>query len=102
MSGNGIRLKFWQNLWCGDDVLQEAFSELFCIAWDKDALVANYLQICNDSIHWRLDFLRTALEWELEIISSFLDLIYSTKVKGHGEDTIYWQPSPQKSFKTSS
>ena len=100
--GSGTRLKFWHDLWCGEAVLQETFPKLYPIPQVKDALVADHLQVRNDSVHWRLYFIRAVQDWELETISSFLDPLYSTKVKGNGEDTICWQPSLQKGFKVSS
>jgi len=44
---------------------------------DRESLVANHLQNCNGCVHWVLNFIQTIHDWELESISSFLDLIYS-------------------------
>jgi hypothetical protein len=35
--GDGVRIKFWHDLWCEDPVLKEAFPVLFGIARVKDA-----------------------------------------------------------------
>jgi hypothetical protein len=95
--GDGTRIRFWKDLWCGESTLQEAFPELYRIARDKDALVSVHFQVRNDQIHWSLDFVRAAQDWELESIASFLDLLYSTKVRGSGADML-WLHSPQKGF----
>ena len=72
--------------------------ELYRLARDKNALVATHMQVRLDSAHWSLDFIRDIQDWELESITSFLDLLYSTKVRGSGEDPMCWLPSPQKGF----
>jgi hypothetical protein len=72
--GDGTCIRFWKDLWCGEYTLQEAFPDLFRIARDKDALVSAHFQVRDGQIHWSLDFVRAAQDWELESIASFLDL----------------------------
>ena len=55
----------------------------------------------NGSIHWQLQLTRTVQDWEIESISSFLDLLYSTHVKGTGTDTLLWGPSGKQTFSVS-
>ena len=40
---DGGQTRFWHNIWCGERSLKETFMELFCIARDNDALVANHM-----------------------------------------------------------
>jgi hypothetical protein len=49
--GNGARVKFWSDLWCGDSTLKGAFPDLFSIAADREAAVADYLMFRNGIIH---------------------------------------------------
>uniref|UniRef100_A0A2N9G1C3 Reverse transcriptase domain-containing protein n=1 Tax=Fagus sylvatica TaxID=28930 RepID=A0A2N9G1C3_FAGSY len=96
--GDGTHIRFWKDLWCGESTLQEVFPDLYRIARDKDALISAHLQVHNDQIHWSLDFVRAAQDWEFESIASFLDLLYSTKVRGIGEDVMLWLHSLQNGF----
>ena len=38
--------------------LKDSFPELFCIAKDKDASMADYMQIRNDLVHGAMNFVR--------------------------------------------
>jgi hypothetical protein len=100
--GNGSRIKFWYDVWCGGVALQELYPDLFRLARNKEALVTHYMQVRNDSTHWCLDFIRPIQDWEMESLSSFLDLLYTIKVKLNSDDTMCWKPAPQKGFKVSS
>uniref|UniRef100_A0A2N9FWW1 Reverse transcriptase domain-containing protein n=1 Tax=Fagus sylvatica TaxID=28930 RepID=A0A2N9FWW1_FAGSY len=72
--GDGSAIRFWTDFWCVHR---------------------------NGSIHWDLDFTRSVQDWELESVSTFLDLLYSTKVQGSGADTLLWSPSGKKDFSVS-
>jgi hypothetical protein len=89
--GNGARIRFWYDTWCGDYPLKDIFPDLYCIARDKEAFVAAHLQLRNNSIHWEVNFTRAAQDWELESISTFFDLLYSAKELGRGEDKMCWR-----------
>ena len=49
-------------------------------------------------IHWDVLFTRSVQDWELEFISSFMDLLYSTPVQGEGEDKLSWGKPDSKVF----
>jgi hypothetical protein len=44
---DGSKIKFWHDLWCGDQPLKATFSELFSIAQCKEAWVAYHMQVFN-------------------------------------------------------
>jgi hypothetical protein len=100
--GDGTTIKFRTFLWCGTSTLKEAYLELFCIARNMDALVADHIQYRNDAVHWVLNMTRPAQDWELKSLSSFLDLLYSSPAKGHGMDRVCWQGSNKKGFQVNS
>jgi hypothetical protein len=58
--GDGTRINFWHDIWCGDMVLKVAFLVLFGIACVKDALVAANLEFLGGSKPWNVSFSREA------------------------------------------
>jgi len=48
---DGSKIKFWHNVWCGDQTLKAVSPFLFSIVCFKKALVANHVQFSNDSLH---------------------------------------------------
>jgi hypothetical protein len=42
-------IRFWHDQWCEDMALKKAFSDLFGIAYAKDAYVAAHLEFFGDS-----------------------------------------------------
>ena len=79
-------LDTWTDSWCGTGSLKDGFPELFRIARNKEALVRDHIRYQNGGVFWDLNLTRHAQDWELEAISSFLELLYSSLAKGHEED----------------
>jgi hypothetical protein len=50
--GNGSRIRFWDDVWCGEMPLKEAFPVLYDIARDKDAHVVDHLVVVSGSYQW--------------------------------------------------
>ena len=42
--GDGSRVRFWTDIWCGDQSLESRFPRLFGLAGNKDALVADFME----------------------------------------------------------
>jgi hypothetical protein len=63
--GDGSRISFWDDVWCGQWLLKEAFPVLYGIACDKDACVAAHLDFSSGSLQWDVSFSRAAHDWEL-------------------------------------
>uniref|UniRef100_A0A2N9FMZ6 Uncharacterized protein n=1 Tax=Fagus sylvatica TaxID=28930 RepID=A0A2N9FMZ6_FAGSY len=96
--GDGSKVKFWLDTWCGSSSLKEGYPDLFRIARDKEALVVDHMCFENGVVSWVLNFTRSAQDWELDSIASFLKLLYSSSAKGQGEDRLCWQGSASGTF----
>ena len=97
-AGDGTRVKFWKHVWCGDRTLQEAFPELYCISRTKDSSVAEVMCCSSGRIHWAAKFRRPPQDWEQESFDLFMDMVYSSKVRGLGPDWVCWKPARSRVF----
>lgn len=53
-------------MWCGDRRLKESFLELFCLARNRDALVADLRAVGNDMFHCDTNFFRLVHDWGVD------------------------------------
>jgi hypothetical protein len=96
--GDGSCIWLWEDVWCIDEPLKEAFPSLYRLACVKDATVADSVLFRGEDAHWEVNFTRTVQDWEIGTISSFLELLYSTTIKTNEEDKMCWRPSLTKGF----
>ena len=52
--GNGSRVLFWQDVWCGESSLKSQFPNLFRVERFKEATVDQMLSRNGEHIHWDL------------------------------------------------
>jgi hypothetical protein len=48
--GDGSKIRFWDDVWCREMTLKEAFPILYGIAREKDAFVATHLDSSSGSL----------------------------------------------------
>ena len=78
--GDGTRVKFWDDVWCRDRPLKEAFPNLYNISRSRDASVSEVMSCANGRISWDLQFRRLVNDQESQSLDSCMGLVYSTKV----------------------
>jgi hypothetical protein len=84
--GDGIRVSFWHDWWCGDTAVKIAFPILFSIACAKDAFVADNLEVLGGSNKWNVSFSREAHDWEVDVFASFFQVLHVARVIRGFED----------------
>jgi hypothetical protein len=100
--GDGSHISFWHNWWCGDRSLKQCFPVLYSIVRNKDATVVDNLVVHNGVTQWNVLFTRQIQDWEMEMILSFFERLYSTLVR-HGQgDRLVWNPSKRGLFEARS
>jgi hypothetical protein len=94
----GSRISFWKDVWCGECSLKDTFPGLFSIARFREASIADNVERTNGTIQWNIVFTRLIHDWEVEILASFYNCLYSYKLRGVGEDKLWWVPSSKGAF----
>jgi hypothetical protein len=90
--GDRSRIRFWYDMWVGDMTLKEDFPVLFSIACFNEALVVEHVQFLNDTYYWN-NFIKFVHDWEMELVTSFFNLLYSIVLRQGGEGRICWSHS---------
>ena len=62
--GDGTRVKFWDDVWCRDRPLMEAFIDLYNISRTRDASVLEVMCFVNGRVSWDIQFRRLVNDQE--------------------------------------
>ena len=100
--GDGCHIRFWYDLWCGDQPLRDRFPVLFCLSRKSEAMVADHLQFHGSNHIWDVEFSRAVQDWELDLVESFMELLYSTPVRQGSLNAVRWNISRREVFEVSS
>ena len=96
--GNGSRVLFWQNVWCGDSSLKSQFPNLFRIAHFKEATMDRMFSRNGEHIQWDLSFVRRPNDWEEESACNLLAKLDVMEVKPQGNDELVWPHDSKGAF----
>ena len=80
--GDGTRIKFWEDVWCRDCSLKEAFPELYSISQAREFFVSEVMRFSNGRLHCDIQFRRPPQDWESKSFDLFWVVLYSTNVQG--------------------
>ena len=100
--GNGRRVKFWRDRWCGDEPLCVSFPSLFALARSKKAWVADLWVHSSIGGEWNPSFSRPLNDWEFEMMECFLLGIQDKVVVDEREDDVFWVVRKSGSFSVKS
>ncbi|RVW48620.1 Transposon TX1 uncharacterized 149 kDa protein [Vitis vinifera] len=100
--GDGRRVKFWKDIWCGNIPLCEAFPSLFAFAVSQDAWVADCWDSMGDAGGWYPCFSRSFNNWELEAVASLLSILQGKRLNVGMEDRVVWNASKNETFSVKS
>jgi hypothetical protein len=100
--GEGSKIHFWEDVWCGDRTLKEEFPGLYSIASFKDASIADSMEYSSESIQWNIQFSRLIHDWEVGDLATFYKCLYEYKLRGEGRDKLWWLPSRKGVFEVKS
>ena len=78
--GNGRRVSFWKDPWCGEEALSLSFPSLYSLVVRKDARVAKMWDSSRVKGSWLPTFLRALNDWEMEEVERFLLILFRRKI----------------------
>ena len=84
MVGNGRRVKFWMDKWCGDEPSCVSFPSLK-VAWVADLWVQT-----GERDHCNPCFTRALNDWKVDKVEDLFLRLQGKTVDSVGEDTIVW------------
>lgn len=74
------------------------FPKLYSISWQKESAVTDVISFSDGRLHWDVQVFRLVQDWELESLALFMDMIYSTSVRGNCLDKSCWKPVKSREF----
>ena len=98
--GNGRRVRFWKDKWCGDDQLCTSFPSLFAISLDKEAWVADVWSHSGGGV-WAPRFSRRINDWEVIEVERLLLRLQGRRVYSDVEDEVIWTRQRTEDFQLS-
>ena len=96
--GNGQRVKFWKDKWCGDGPLCESFPSLFSMSMSKNVWVSEVWNPVGDGDGWTPLFARAFNDWEIDLVEQLLQKIHVFRVQREEEDRVIWTASNDGAF----
>jgi hypothetical protein len=78
---DGSKVSFWHDEWCGDLPLKISCLDLFSIACSKEAWLAENMKFRDGNINWNVIFTRPVHDWEVDVVFSFFEMLYSLRVR---------------------
>jgi hypothetical protein len=100
--GDGSRIRFWHDTWCGEFPLKQQYPVLYLLTRAPEARVADFCSLQGSSYAWDISFIRAVQDWELEMVDSFMTLLYSHTIRPGVVDSLWWTPSPKGIFEVRS
>jgi hypothetical protein len=86
--GDGSKIIFWHDVWCGDQALKISFSKLVQYYTYKEDDVANHLELSSASHQLNVNFLRATHDWEVDYCTLFFNLLHSFRLSWGGKDKL--------------
>ena len=96
--GNGRRINFWMDVWCGEEALCVRYPALFNLAQNKEAKVADMWDSGGGPGSWSPTFIRALNDWEFEEMTRFLQTLHDQIFRPTNEDMLLLKEVKVKSF----
>ena len=77
--GVGDRIRFCDDIWCGNRPLKNVFPDLYLISSNRKANIVSFLthQVSGSRPEWNVTSTRNFNDWEVEGVASFIEFLHS-------------------------
>ena len=96
--GDGRRINFWKDVWCGEEALCSKYPSLFNLALNKEAKIADIWDRDSGGGNWAPTFLRPLNDWEIEEVARFFHSLQEVFNCPSGEDRLLLKNDKGKGF----
>ena len=96
--GDGSRISFWKDAWCGEEALSLTFPNLFRLTAQKNAKAVDLWNRDSGEGGWNPIFLRSFNNWEMEEVDRFLQILCRKQINPLMEDKILFKGSRNEGF----
>ena len=82
--------------------MSHQFPILFQLARAPESRVSDICHLQGSTISWDIEFTRSVQDWEMEMVDSFMSLLYSQIIRPGVVDSLCWTPSCRGLFEVRS
>uniref|UniRef100_A0A2N9ESY8 PARP catalytic domain-containing protein n=1 Tax=Fagus sylvatica TaxID=28930 RepID=A0A2N9ESY8_FAGSY len=96
--GQGTRVSFWKDKWCGDTSLMVLFPTLFTCFSNREATIAEVFSGLDSRgvREWNVTFVQDFNDWEVDVVVEFFQFLHSHMVPiaapNVAPDGLRWKP----------
>nr|CAN74795.1 hypothetical protein VITISV_041690 [Vitis vinifera] len=99
--GNGERIRFWEDLWWGNQTLCAQFADLYRVISVRNLTVSNVLGN-SFPLSWNFNFCRNLTDSEIDLLQRLMSSIHSVLLSPSSSDSRAWSLSSSGSFSVKS
>ena len=88
--GEGTKVNFWTDQWCGNEALSQAFPQLFVLVAQRNASVNEMWDSSFGQGVWNIRFSRNSNDWELDAIGELFHMLRDLRISSE-EDSVIWK-----------
>jgi hypothetical protein len=99
--GRGNKIKFWKEVWIGEQSLQQRFPRLFGVSLQQESLIHEMGERRNGEWRWELLWRRNFFVWERELLRELEELIRNVVIT-EVDDKWMWRPNGEDGFSVKS
>lgn len=96
--GYGAKIKFWSELWVGEESLKNRFPTLYNCSFNREGCVSEFYFPDGRQLNFRRDF----NDWEVVEVGQLLQVLSTAVVVENKEDTMVWTASNDLKFSVKS